>query len=148
MPRESTSLILDLSNPDTKRKLMSHIGSLSGFYEVDIKPRKATRRLRANNFYWAALIEPFVEYLNSDGSRHFTKDMAHLALKMALIPKPVIHPKTGELIATVPGDTHTMTIGEFYDYCERARQHLLDEFGVVTLEPSDVGWHQEEVAHA
>jgi hypothetical protein len=131
-------LLLDLSDLDTKRRLMSHVGSLKGLYEVSIKQRKHKRSLDQNSYYFAAFITPFLAWLHeTDGDRSITKEQAHITLKSAVLGMKVITNKqTGETIE-IPPPTKNMKTDEFSIYLDAAAKWLAEFCGIVVL-PAEV----------
>ena len=127
-------MVLNLSDIAEKRKLMSHIGTLSGLYEVTLKPRKKTRSLDQNRYYWSAFVQPFTEWLREEwGDRSITTEQAHNELKRALIGvKTKLNERTGEEMELMP-PSRTMDTLEFSDYLERAAEFLARNCGIVVL---------------
>lgn len=143
MPRIEIDELVDMEDPETWVRFERFLPSLHGWYEWTAKPRKNTRSLQANRWYWACVVEPFRAFLNEQNIQRITKDRAHLILKLHIIPIDVIDPLTGELLETVPGDTHDMSVAEFYDYCERCMAWLAQKFDIVCQTPEQYGVKRE-----
>jgi hypothetical protein len=138
MPRASIDILADLGNRDTKRRLIASIGVMQGMYEVTIRPRRDTRSLRQNAFYWAAVVTPFFEYLRAQDAEVVEAEQAHYWLKAkCLPPKRITDPATGEIVETV-ADSRTLSVEEFGEYIDRCRHWLDVMFGIVTEEPTRV----------
>src|ERR1041385_7272038 len=97
-------LVLNFDNVQTKRRFMEKIQKLRGVYEVSISPRKKTRSLNANAYYWAAYVRPFTEWLRDEwGDPTITTEQAHALLKVRVLgPKEKVIEDTGEVIELIP----------------------------------------------
>ena len=137
-------MVLNLSDLAEKRKLMAHIGTLSGLYEVTLKPRKRTRSLDQNRYYWSAYVTPFTEWLRAEwGDRSITTEQAHDELKRAVIGvKSKVNEKTGEVMELMP-PSRTMDTMEFSDYLERAAEFLARTAGIVVL-PAEMFYEEKK----
>lgn len=128
-------LLLNLDDLDTKRRLLSKIGTLKGLWEVRLNPRRQKRSLNANSYYWAAYIPGWLEWLReASGEPWITKEQAHEELKRRVLgTKEVIDKDTGEVLATMVPETHTMEKWEFNEYLDRAAEFLASFCGIVVL---------------
>lgn len=137
-------MVLDLSDLAEKRKLMSHIGTLKGLYEVTLKPRKRTRSLDQNSYYWSAFVGPWLAWLREqEGDPSITKEQAHIVLKSAVLgTKTVANPKTGEAIE-IPPNTRQMKTDEFSIYLDAAGKWLAEFAGIVVL-PSEMFYEEKK----
>lgn len=136
MSRGDDVQVLDLSDPEAKRRLMAHVGSLKpGLYEVSIKPRRRTRTLDQNRYYWIAVVTPWLEWLReSEGDPSIDKDEAHEMLALAVLgPKRVTLPDGTQTLRRAR--TRRMKTDEFADYVERAARWLAKFPGIVVLPP-------------
>lgn len=134
----SESMVLDLSDLDTKRKLMSKIGALQGLHEVTIKPRKRTRSLDQNAYYFAAFVTPFMHWLReTDGDPSIDKEQAHVALKMAVLGSKTVTLKTTGEYVEIPPQTRGMKTDEFSIYLDLAAKWMAEFCGIVVL-PSEL----------
>lgn len=124
----------NLSDPITKRKLMAHLAPLQGIHEVTVKPVRATRRQRANAYYFAGVVTPFMRYLNAQG-QSYNRLECHDFLKLKCLPQDVVNPATGEVIGVVPGRSSSLTIPQFAEYVDRCIHYLADMFGIVCESP-------------
>ena len=122
-------LVLNMDDLDAKRALMSHVGTLKGLWEVALKPRKQTRSLNANRYYFQCVVTPFMYWLReSDGDPSIDKDQAHEALKLAVLG---IRTVGG---VKVPPRTRRMKTDEFAQYIEAAAKFLAEFCGIVVVE--------------
>lgn len=130
--------VLNLSDLQVKRELMTHVGSLQGLWEVRLKQRKRTRSLDQNAYYFSAFVLPFLTWLHeTDGDRSITKEQAHIALKSAVLGTKVVTNKaTGEAIE-IPPPTRGMKTDEFSIYLDLAAKWLAEFCGIVVL-PAEV----------
>ena len=124
------SLIVNLSDREVKRKLMSEIGRLSGPYEILIRQVKRTRSLDANRYYFAAVVTPFCEWLQEEwGDRHIDKEQAHEMLKVKILG--VERKKIGDETVTIIPRSKTLSTEEFSDYVDRCVDWLAGFTGII-----------------
>lgn len=141
---KNESLVLNLSDLDTRRRLMQKIGGLSGLWEVTLKERKRTRSLDANRYYFAAVCEPFRSWLSEQYGEEVDIDQAHEALKARVLgTDAVVDRETGDVIAELSRRTKTMDTGEFSDYIERCARFLA-EFANIVVIPSEEFWESKD----
>ena len=80
------SAILNFDDIVVKRQFMSYVGTLRGLQEVRIRPRRRTRSLDQNSYYWSAVIAPFVEWLREAyGDTKIAPEQAHEMLKVKIL---------------------------------------------------------------
>jgi hypothetical protein len=130
--------VVDLSDLAVKRRLMTHIGTLQGLHEVSIKPRRRTRSLDQNAYYFAAVCSPWRDWLReSQGDPTITTEQAHIALKSAVLgTRTVTNKATGDCIE-IPPPSRNMKTDEFSIYIESAAKFLAEFCGIVVL-PADL----------
>lgn len=135
-PEREPPMVVNLSNLEEKRRLMQHIGTLSGLYEVKLKPRKRTRTPNQNAYYWAAYVTPFTEWLRREyGDSSITTEQAHTTLKCTVLDgRSKINEETGQVIELVP-TSHDMTTDEFSIYLDLAAKFLAEFCSIIVLEP-------------
>lgn len=138
-------LVLDMDSLHNKRRLMSKIGKLTGLWEFEMRPRKKTRSLNANSYYWAAFIPGWLEWLReASGEPWITAEQAHEILKKHVLgAKQIVNKETGEVVDEIAPDTHTMDTGEFAEYLDRAAEFLASFAGIVVL-PSEMFYEEKE----
>lgn len=133
----------NLTDVASRRRLMQHIGSLRGLWDVTFKQRVKTRSLNQNAYWWAAIIPPWLEYVREQyGDPTITKEQAHVALKRILLgtkDKPL---KNGEVIEIVP-DTHDLDQIAFSQLIEQAAQWL-GEFCEITVIPPGLFFDEKQ----
>lgn len=135
MAAKEPAMVLNLSDIVTKKRLISKIGTLQGLQEVSIRPRKLTRSLNANAYYWSALIGPWLEFLREEwGDRSITAEQAHQALKKAVLGVREKAGPGGEVMELVP-TTHDMDKETFGQYIESASKFLAEFASIVVLSP-------------
>jgi hypothetical protein len=128
--------ILNLSDRETKRKLLSRIGALSGAWQLELKQWRPRRSNRANSYYWAAVIPTFREFLREQG-QFFTGEEIHDFLKAKLLPVREIHdPNTGEVIGAVPARSSGLASAACARFVDDAINWLGSTFGIVVPDPS------------
>lgn len=128
--------VLDLSDVAVKRRLMSKVSSLQGLYEVTLKPRKKTRSLNANRYYFQCVVTPFMHWLReAEGDPSIDREQAHVALKGAVLGvRTVTNRQTGEAVE-IPPASRTMKSNEFANYIEGAAKFLAEFACIVVLTP-------------
>lgn len=134
MERSEPPLVVNLSDLAAKRRLMQKIGSLSGLHEVSIRPRKKTRSLNANAYYFSAIVLPFREWLREQwGDNSITTEQAHTVLKTQVLgTKEKVIESTGDVIELIP-TTHDMDKIDFGNYLDSAAKFLAEFAGIVVL---------------
>jgi hypothetical protein len=133
------SLIVNLSDPAVKRELMIQIGRLSGLHEILIRPRKRTRTLDQNAYYFAAVVAPFTEWLREVyGDRQIDKEQAHEMLKVKILGSNdwLLPNSESEKLLILPR-SKTLTTDEFSDYIEKCAAWLA-EFCEIVVVPSEL----------
>lgn len=137
MSKREPPLILNLDDIDAKRRLMSKIQRLTGLWEITLQPRRRTRTLNQNAYYFAAFVTPFREWLNENWGESFDLDQAHTQLKIAVLGMDEkVNKQTGEIIELVPTSRFKDT-AEFSDYLEKAAEFLARNCQIVVL-PSEL----------
>jgi len=140
MARKEPPQVLNFDSLETKRRFMQKVQKLRGLQEVSIHPRKKTRSLNANAYYWSAYISPFTEWLRDEwGDPSITTEQAHIELKKAVLGvKEKVNTNTGEVMELVP-NTHDMDKNDFANYIDKAAGFLARFAGIVVI-PSEMFW--------
>lgn len=132
------TLLINMSDAAAKRQLMVEIGRLSGLYEVYIKPRKRTRSLDQNAYYWTAVVQPFTDWLRLNyGDSKIDKEQAHEMLKVKILglsEKQI--PNSDETVTIIPR-SKTLTVEEFSEYIEKCAAWLAS-FCEIIVVPSEM----------
>lgn len=128
------SIIVNLSDREVKRKLMSEIGRLSGPHEILIKKVRPTRSLNQNRYYFAAVCTPFRDWLREIyGDNAITTEQAHEMLKVKILGLDEREiPETGEKLALIP-QSKTLNVEEFEEYIEKATAWVADFCGILVI---------------
>lgn len=136
--------VVNFDNIDAKRRFLEQAKKLRGLQEVSIRPRKKTRSLNANAYYWAAFIPDWTDWLREQyGDPTITTEQAHQLLKVRVLgPREKVIEETGEVIELIP-TTHDMDKDEFAIYLDKAKEWLADFAGIVVLD-SDLFWESKE----
>lgn len=117
-------VVLNMDDREARVALMSHVGTRRGLHEVLIKPRKQTRSLNANRYYWVAVVLPWRDWLREAyGDPTIDKNQAHEALKAAVLGMPAVSNGQGKAVG-LPPRTRRMKTDEFAHYTEAAAQFL------------------------
>lgn len=137
MSEREPPMVLNLDDLDTKRRLMAKIGTLRGLYEVHLKPRKLTRSLNQNAYYFSAIVHPFAAWLTEEWGETITTEQAHVQLKIAIIGmKTKVNKQTGEEMEMVPR-SRALNTAEFSEYIEKCIEFLGRVAGILVV-PSDL----------
>lgn len=146
MPRPTFKLTLDCSDAEKKaravREFAAFVGKATGVYEFDGEPKKNTRSLQQNKWYWGVIVQLFYEFLRDQDYEITSPDAAHGFIAAKLLREELINPATGEVIGRRIRSTTELSTAEFSDYCERARAWLADFFGIVCPDP-DPAWSRQ-----
>jgi len=100
--------------------------------EVNLERQHSRRSSQANRWYWSALVPFAAEVFEQKTGQPFTKDAAHLALKLAFLG----HVNVGLDVfqgyppVIVPGSTAKLSVEEFQAYCQRIEAWIQQEFKV------------------
>ena len=143
MSRKEPPQVLNFDSVETKRRFMQRVQKLRGLQEVSISPRKKTRSLNANAYYWVGVVQPFTEWLREQwGDPAITTEQAHAVLKLKVLgAKEKVIESTGEVLELIP-TTHDMDSFEFGDYLEKAIAWLA-EFANIVVIPSEMFWESK-----
>ena len=142
---KSIPTVLNLSDLQVKRRLMQKVSMLSGLYEVTLKPRKLTRTLNQNRYYWAAVVSVFAQWLRDEwGDNTITSEQAHELLKKRILGSRVIVDKTTGEELELPATTRTLDTKEFGEYVDACAAWLAEFCGIVVL-PPELFYEQREV---
>ena len=143
MGRREPPQVLNFDSVETKRRFMQRVQKLRGLQEVSISPRKKTRSLNANAYYWVGVVQPFTEWLREQwGDPAITTEQAHAVLKLKVLgAKEKVIESTGEVLELIP-TTHDMDSFEFGDYLEKAIAWLA-EFANIVVIPSEMFWESK-----
>jgi len=129
--------VLNLSDASVKRELMSRIGALRGLYDVEIKPRKRTRSLDQNAYYWTAVVQVFTDWLREEyGDPNVSKEQAHELLKRTVLGMKEKYIREDFKIEIIP-DSRTLDTKDFSDYIEGCAKFLA-EFCEIIIVPSEL----------
>lgn len=135
------AILINMSDAAAKRQVMTEIGKLTGLYELYLKPRKRTRSLDQNAYYWAAVVAPFTDWLRENyGDNQIDKEQAHEMLKVKILglDKKQIGDETLLLIPR----SKTLTVEQFGEYIEKCAAWLA-EFCEILVVPSEM-FHEGE----
>ena len=128
--------MVNLSDVKQKRALMQRVSTLQGLYEVSLKPRKITRTLNQNAYYFAAVVHPFRDWLREAyGDPQIDLDQAHEMLKVKILglDERLIDP-TGEVLMLIPR-SKTLDTVEFGQYLDKCAEWMASFCGIVVLPP-------------
>lgn len=144
MAHKDPPLVVNFDNVESKRRVMQRIQRLKGLHEISIRQRKKTRSLNANAYYWAAVVQPFTEWLRDEwGDPTITTEQAHALLKVKVLgAKEKVIESTGEIMELIP-TTHDMDKDDFAIYLDKAIAWLAEFTGIVVLD-SDLFWESKE----
>ena len=144
MIQKAETEVVNLSDVRQKRALMERIQKLSGLYEVALKPRKLTRTLNQNAYYFAAVVQPFRDWLREQyGDPEIDLDQAHEMLKVKILGmNETLVDSTGEVLMLIPR-SKTLDTWEFAQYIEKCAAWLAEFAGIVVI-PSEMFYEAKE----
>jgi hypothetical protein len=133
---EALKQVYDMDDLPTKRRVMQAIQQMKGLYEISFKPRKFTRTLSQNSFYWAAVVSPFCDWLRTEWADNSIElEQAHELLKARILgTRELVNKKTGEVIE-ITRSSRTLDSTEFGEFIEQAAAWLAEFTGIVVLSP-------------
>lgn len=136
MAKREPAIVWNLSDVEQKRRLMSQVQKLTGLHEVSIKPRKLTRTLNQNGYWWVAVVGPFTEWLREAyGDPGITAEQAHEMLKVqALGWDERLIESTGQTMRLIPR-SHDLNTAEFGELIDKAAAWLAEFCNLVILPP-------------
>jgi hypothetical protein len=126
--------VLNLDDLKTKRALMAQVSTMSGLWEVSLKPRRLTRTLSQNAYYFTAVCGPFRDWLREQyGDPQITTDQAHEMLKVKILglDEKLID---GEVLRLIPR-SKTLDTFEFGQFIDKAAEWLASFCNIVILPP-------------
>lgn len=141
---ETLKQVVNFDSLQTKRRFMQKVQTMSGLWEVSMKPRKLVRSLNQNAYYWAAVVAPFAEWLRNEwGDSDVQPEQAHELLKTRILgTRELVNKQTGEAIEITRSskglDTH-----EFGEFIDKAAAWLAEFCGLVIL-PPEMFYEQKE----
>lgn len=147
--RPSVDGTYDMSSAEVKRQMMSLVGRLSGMYELRIKPRRATRSLRANSWYFGFIVKPLYDRLRELGWDVQSPADVHEMLATHFLPRTVFNHRTGEVMRTkLRRSTKELSVEEFTEYADKCVELLAEKFDVLVVEPVPYAERQKAKAVA
>lgn len=134
---------MNFSDPETRRRFMRYIGTLTGPHRVSVKPVRMTRSVKANKYYFVAVVEPFASYLSHQYGEDIDNEQAHEMLRNRVLGMDeLVNKETGEVMMK-PRKTRTMDTWEFSDYIENCARFLLDFADIVVI-PAEEFWESKD----
>ena len=137
MAKREPPIVWNLNELSEKRRLIEQITKLpKGLYEVSIKPRRRTRTLRQNKYYFVAVVAPFAEWLRENyGDSGITADQAHEMLKVQILGWDERYSEAvGKTLKFIPR-SHDLNTMEFWEYVEKASAWLAEFAEIIVLPP-------------
>lgn len=141
---ETLKQVINMDSLQTKRRFMQKVQTMTGLWEISMKPRRFTRSLSQNSYWWAAVVSPFCDWLRSEwGDSSITLEQAHEVLKQKVLgTKELVNKRTGEVIE-ITQSSKTLDTHEFGEFIENAAAWLAEFTGIVVLAP-ELFWEQPE----
>lgn len=135
MSRPSIDIFADLSDRETKRRIMASIGAMVGDYRVVIKPKRMTRSQRQNAYYFGTAVSMFAEYLNAQGEAVTVLEAHHL-IASKFLRKTVIDPATERPLGDTIRSTTDLDTAEFAAFMDETIAWLADQFNIIVPDPN------------
>lgn len=132
------SIVINFSDRAAKLAFIRQAGTLSGLWEVRMRPRKRTRSLEQNSYYFVAVVQPFRDWLRDEyGDQLISSEQAHEMLKVKILglDEKLIE-GTNEVLKLIPR-SKTLTTAEFSSYIDKCAEWL-QTFCDITVIPSDM----------
>lgn len=126
-------LVINLDDLETKRRLLAQIGKLKGLWELHLKPRRLTRSLNQNAYWWCGIVTPFHIWLNEEWGEHVEMEQAHEMLKQKILGAKFIE-IDGQAIAVSPS-SRTLDTAEFGELIDKASDWLAKFCNIVVVPP-------------
>jgi hypothetical protein len=142
-----TERVIDFDDRAEKLRHVAKVGALSGKWRVSYRPYKPTRSLKANGYYWSAVVPAFQEFMRQHG-QYFDEDEVHEFFLQRFSGRNVIDPKTGEVLSVIGTRSSKMDSSQFLDFVEDIRGWAMDRFGVYIPEPDPEWRMKREAIHA
>lgn len=133
---ETLKQVLNFDDLQTKRQFMQGVQQLTGLWEVQMKPRRFTRSLSQNAYWWCAVVNPFCNWLRNEwADSSIEPEQAHEMLKRKILgTKDLVNKKTGEVIEITPS-SRTLDSKEFGELIDKSAAWLAEFCGLVILPP-------------
>lgn len=126
--------IIDFDDRAVKAKFIARIGSATGKHRITVAPYKPKRSLRANAYWWAAVVPAFQNFMFRKG-QWFEPEEIHEFFLQKFASRPVVDPITGEVLSIIGARSSKMNTDEFCEFVNKAKDWMLDRFGVFVPEP-------------
>ena len=142
---EPLKQVYNFDSLQTKRRFMQKIQIAKGLWEISMKPRKRTRSLNQNAFWWAAVVSPFCDWLRNEwGDNSITPEQAHEVLKQKVLgTDDIVNKKTGEVVS-ITRESKVLDTHEFGEMIEKASAWL-EEFCEIDVLPPEMFYEQKNV---
>ena len=138
--------MIDMSSPQQKQIVLQHLRTLEGFHRVSIVKYRKRRTDRQNRYYHPCFVEPFADFLRSQGEA-ITNDEAHEILKFKFLRTTRVDRRTGEAMDYTRSSASLNTV-EFNEYLDNCAAWLCSFFGIIVPDPSVYHEQQEEAVEA
>lgn len=138
MQRELIEQFVDLGNAEVKRALMRTIGTLTGPYDVTLKPRRATRSNQQSRYYFGVVVRSFTDFLKDQGQQVSTEE-AHDLLKAKFLSRELVNLDTGEPIGATLRSLTELDVNEMARFIDSCIRWLEEVFGIVVPQPDQDG---------
>ena len=139
--KSDDSLVINFSDRSAKLTFLKQAGTLQGLWEVRMKPRKRTRSLEQNAYYWVAVVQPFRDWLREAyGDPQISSEQAHEMLKVKILgmnEKEIISASGEEELLKLIPRSKTLTTDEFGQFIEKASEWLATFCEIVVI-PSEM----------
>lgn len=137
MARESLKLLsVNLSVPETRRRIQMFVGAATGIYDIIIAPKKP-RRTDAQNRYIHGVIFPMIAAaMKEAGTEEADPDYAKNYLKCEFLKEPVIDPRTGEQIGSIILETKGISVERGCQFIDDCIRHAAQFWDIIVPPPS------------
>lgn len=133
MSRPSIDIFANMSDRETKRRIMASIGVMQGDYSIKIAPKRLSASNRQRAYYFGTAVTQFAEYLNDQG-QSVTKEEAHHLIAKEFLTKRIVDPNTGEELGVVVMSITTLNTAEMAEYIDKVIVWLAG-FNIIVPDP-------------
>ena len=128
--------IIDFSDRTQKLRFLSRIGTFAGKWRFSFRKYKPKRSLKANGFYWAAVVPAMQEFMREHG-QIFDADQVHEFFLQTHSSVPVVDPFTGEVLKEIGQRSSEMDSGEFAEYVNDCIAWMYERFLITVPDPAE-----------
>lgn len=139
--------LFNFANPGERSLLLQKIGSLTGQWWITVKRFSNRRSLKANAYYWVAVVPAFQRFMRTQG-QYFSDEEIHEFFLQEFSGRPVVNPKTGEVMRIVGKRSSKMDKEQFAQYVNDCIGWMQDKFQIPVDDPDTFATQQPKGVRA